>query len=39
VTVVSDERLPDNAVYLPAGTKEMQGLGGSFGPVQMAPAN
>ncbi len=39
VTVISDERLPDNAVYLPAGTKEMQGLGGSFGPVQMAPAN
>lgn len=39
VTVVSDERLPDNAVYLPAGSKEMQGLGGSFGPVQMAPAN
>ncbi len=39
VTVVSDERLPDNAVYLPAGTKEVQGLGGSFGPVQITPAN
>jgi len=39
VTVVSDDRLPDKAVYLPSGSKEMQGLGGSFSPVQLAPAN
>ncbi|MFO7592682.1 MAG: NADH-quinone oxidoreductase subunit NuoG [Pseudomonadota bacterium] len=38
VTVVADERLPDEAVYLPAGTIETQGLDGSFSPIQLAQA-
>ncbi|MEJ2406903.1 MAG: NADH-quinone oxidoreductase subunit NuoG [Candidatus Thiodiazotropha sp.] len=38
VAVVADERLPDNAVYLPAGVLETRGLGGSFCPIQLARA-
>ena len=33
-----DERIPDNAVYLPAGLPESAGLGGSFCPVELASA-
>ncbi|MCW8839551.1 MAG: NADH-quinone oxidoreductase subunit NuoG [Gammaproteobacteria bacterium] len=36
--VAVDERLPDNAVYLPAGISETRGLGGSFSPIQLAKA-
>ena len=38
VTVVTDERLPDEAVYLPAGIIETQGLDGSFSPIRLAQA-
>ena len=38
VAVVADERVPDNAVYLPAGIVETQGLGASFSPLQLALA-
>lgn len=34
--VVADEALPDGALYLPSG--QVTGLGGSFTPVQLAPA-
>jgi len=38
VAVVVDERVPDNAVYLPAGIVETRGLGASFSPIQLARA-
>ncbi|MGM0593629.1 MAG: NADH-quinone oxidoreductase subunit NuoG [Pseudomonadota bacterium] len=38
VEVVADERLPDDAIYLPAGTAAAAGLGGSFSPIQLAKA-
>jgi len=38
IAVVADERVPDNAVYLPAGIAQTQGLGGSFSPIQLAQA-
>jgi NADH-quinone oxidoreductase subunit G len=36
--LVSDERLPDNAVFLPAGLAESAGLGGSFSAVELVSA-
>lgn len=36
--LLADERLPDNAVSLPAGLAESIGLGGSFAPVELASA-
>jgi len=36
--LVSDERLPDNAVSLPAGLAESTGLGGSFSAVELVSA-
>jgi NADH-quinone oxidoreductase subunit G len=36
--LVVDERLPDNAVFLPAGLAESAGLGGSFSAVQLVSA-
>jgi NADH-quinone oxidoreductase subunit G len=38
ISVVADERLPENAIYLPAGINETRGLGGSFCPIQLAQA-
>jgi NADH-quinone oxidoreductase subunit G len=38
VAVVADESVADNAVYLPAGHAVTEGLGGSFGPIQLTPA-
>jgi NADH-quinone oxidoreductase subunit G len=36
--LVADERLPDNAVFLPAGVVESAGLGGSFSAVELVTA-
>ena len=36
--LIVDERLPDNAVYLPAGLAESAGMGGSFSSVELVSA-